>query len=510
MSSSRCVVMLSLALVGVGAAFSAETPSPQSRAEANDLRADAGDPHLPGMKKITIRGFCLDERGTPVANARVRVFRYPSRLDAPLLVTDIRADGDGKFVVEQIATAIGEAHFAETGDLCVAASAEGHVSAIRRIDKETLLAAAPTIDPFAPPSAIRQDKDVIELSFELGDSPGTLSGTVTDESGRPVSGVTVFLPSIFQQPLPGIQSAVTDEAGRYVITDLNRWTVGEAAGGPGNSKERPVTTSVVFLLDHPDYARTTAHYAIVPQSVPLSVDVTLHPPAILEGAVVDAVTHRPAANVVVSAQGVARYGWHQTRTDGQGRYRLRMTKDHYNIWAEAEDRIAIAAKAVKAEPGKTVSVAEIPLVRGGFVTGRVVVPAAKAAAGPAADSPLRVAHYGPARPRTGAAVTSVEVDADGTFRLRVAPGWNYVYLMSGGARSSQIVSVDDGQEVKVDLGAGNRNVSDAFTDDLQLAASLQKQAQIEDLRQKMLLRRVVPEPTPRPALRQREQTPAAR
>ena len=49
-----------------------------------------------------------------------------------------------------------------------------------------------------------------------------------------------------------------------------------------------------------------------------------------------------------------------------------MTKDHYNIWAEALDRIAIAAKAIEAEPGKTISIADISLVQGGFVTGRVI------------------------------------------------------------------------------------------------------------------------------------------
>jgi hypothetical protein len=501
MNRLRFILTLLALVADVGVAASAEKPLPQSRAESNERQANAGDP-LSRLRKITVRGVCSDERGAAVAGARVRIFRYPSQFDVPLLVADLRADAEGKFSTDDLDTAIDDADFAHTGDVCVAATAERHVSAIRWINQETLLAAAPAIDPFAPPAAARQQRDIVELSLELHDNPGTLSGTVTDESGRPVSGVTVFLPmpTSFQQPLPGVRSAVTDEAGRYSIADLNPWTAGQSIRGARNAKEQLVVTSSVFLLDHPDYARTIAHNTAVPQTV----NVILHPPAILEGAVVDAVAHRPAANVIVSAQGVARNGWYQTRADRQGRYRLRMTKDHYNIWAEAEDRIPIAAKAIKAEPGKTVSVADIPLVRGGFVTGRVTEPATNHQVAP----PLRVAHYGPARPRTGAAVTFAEVNADGTYRLRVAPGINYIYHMTG--RASQVVSVEDGQEVKVDLEPGNRANNDAFADDIRLAATLLKQAEFEDAEQESLAKRGQGEPIPKLVGRQRGDTPTAR
>jgi hypothetical protein len=42
---------------------------------------------------------------------------------------------------------------------------------------------------------------------------------------------------------------------------------------------------------------------------------------------------------------------------------------------------------------------------------------------------LQVAVYGPARPKSGAAVQSCEVDALGRFRIRVPPGRNYPYLV---------------------------------------------------------------------------------
>lgn len=366
-------------------------------------------------------------------------------------------------------------------NLCVAATADDRVTIIRRIE---------------------YDADAIDVSLVLKANPGTLSGTV---AGRPVPGVRVFLPSGFKEPMPGIQTAITDNAGRYVIAGLNRWQAGGVTQVVVGGKWEQITaTRCHFLFDHPDFARTTAAY----ESVPQTVNVTLHPPAVIEGAVVDAVTDQPAASVVVSAQGVARYGWYQTRTDAHGRFRLIMTKDHYNIWAEAEDRIAVAAKAIAAEPGKTNSIPDIRLLRGGFVTGRVIDSATNRPPATPADRDLRVAHYGPARPRTGAAVTSTQVNADGTYRLRVAPGNNYVYLMNG--KASQVVSIEDGQEVHVDLRTGEHHGAAAdLAADLQLGAKLCQQAEAEDAPGDVDAEAPI-DALPKPLPRKRGDTPADR
>lgn len=402
----RRACKLALMVLFAGASvrlMQADGPPDQASLASKEWRPSADNAAAAtGMKKFTVRGACVDEHGQPIAKARVRVFRYPSRLDAPLLVAELRADRDGRFAVDDVPTAVDRADFSGTGDVCVAVTAEGRESAVRWIDKETVRAAAPPIDPFAPRSATRPDQEIVEIAIRLAPHAGTLSGTVSDESGKPLAGVTVSLPSRCQQPLPGVQSAVTDAAGRYAIIDLKRWpadddTDDDAGGngdlrGDGKPQVRAEVASCTFLLDHPDYARTMAFFTAVPQTV----DVVLHPPAIVAGTVFDSVAQRPAANVVVSAQGVARRGWYQTRTDRQGRYRLRMTKDHYNIWADADDRIAIAAKAVKAEPGTTLNIDAIPLVRGGFVTGRVLDQRSNEPVRPADDAPLYVAHYGPA------------------------------------------------------------------------------------------------------------------
>ena len=179
-----------------------------------------------------------------------------------------------------------------------------------------------------------------------------------------------------------------------------------------------MTTSCSFFVEHPDYPRTTAQNSAVPQTV----NITLKPPAVVEGRVIDTVTQKPVASAMVSAQGVVRGGWYRTRSDQDGRYRLAMTRDHYNIWADVNDRMPLAVKAVAAEPGKTVSGADIRLVKGGFVVGTVLDAATGKPMTPGRDHPIYVAHYGPARPRTGAAVTTTPINADGTYRLASPPG----------------------------------------------------------------------------------------
>jgi hypothetical protein len=94
---------------------------------------------------------------------------------------------------------------------------------------------------------------------------------------------------------------VTDEKGRYAITDLARWTPESTAIFEGETKT--MISSCSFRLRHPDYPKSMAEHSAVPQEV----NVTLYPPAIVEGQVIDAVTSKPAANVGVRAQGVAKW-----------------------------------------------------------------------------------------------------------------------------------------------------------------------------------------------------------
>jgi hypothetical protein len=237
-------------------------------------------------------------------------------------------------------------------------------------------------------------------------------------------------------------SAVTDEQGNYSIPDLRPWAPVEYID-PQTGEKQMIGGQRPFLVQHPDFPTTQALHAGIPQTV----DVTLHPPAIVEGSVVDVVTNQLAAGVVVCAQGTNNHDWFETLSDKNGRFRLRMTRGRYNIWAEAPDRIGVA-ESVMAVPGEFEQ-ARVNLVHGGFVHGQLI--------DADTNQPLRlgdgqwisVAHYGPARPRTGAAVTNTRVNPDGTYRLRVAPGENHVYVMN--KHASKDVTVREGEEVTVDF-----------------------------------------------------------
>jgi hypothetical protein len=63
---------------------------------------------------------------------------------------------------------------------------------------------------------------------------------------------------------------------------------------------------------------------------------------------------------------------------------------------------------------------------------------------------LSVGLYGPSRPKSGAACQSCPVDDQGRFRLHVAPGANYVYLMNSDywRRMQQREFFEEGVEVK--------------------------------------------------------------
>jgi hypothetical protein len=153
----------------------------------------------------------------------------------------------------------------------------------------------------------------------------------------------------------------------------------------------------------------------------------------------------------VSAQGVTESGWCQVRTDEAGHYRLLVPEDSYNIWSEVFDRIPIAVDSVQAKSGEVAKNADTFMVNGGVVFGKYIDAATGSPVVPL--EPMWVAHYGPARPRSGAAVTSTVLESDGSYRLRVAPGENYIYIMGGQASAN--VHVEEGKDIELNLTSGN-------------------------------------------------------
>lgn len=422
--------------------------------------------------QVSVSGKCyLTGTDDPVV-ANVRMYRTSSRilLDGPDLLGEIRANAKGEFKFRDLVVSMDS----EYQSIVVIATAPGFSSAYAA-------------------KFIAEGKSMDDLKLELSNNIASLSGAVTDESGAPIEGATVFLPNGTGHPVSGFRSAVTDSLGRYEISDLQAWKQKK------EDLDKFGFWEMSIQVQHPDFPISFARYSALPQVV----DIKLPPPAVIEGRVMDLVSGTPVANVLVHAQGIVHSGWAEVLTDKDGHFRLRLARDHYNIWAVQKDRMPLAIKALEAIPGVRSRGHEIRMVRGGFIKGRVVtndgepvsIPYERNADPLVGQSKTNgssaknlfanmVGHHGPARPATGAAVTSAKVDADGKFRLHVAPGRNYLYFMPDQSANAY-VNVGDGQEVELDLviDQGSRQRLEANPDRMLRNALLQKRWQEGSSRQ---------------------------
>ncbi len=160
----------------------------------------------------------------------------------------------------------------------------------------------------------------------------------------------------------------------------------------------------------------------------------------LRGRVLDAATGKPAAGVVVtilatkqSLSGRKDNGaCREMRTDANGEYHFsELPPLAYNLWADADDRTCAALNSVPVVAGETNPVADLQLVEGSWLEGRVLTlrnePMSR---DPKTGDRLRVGLSGPSRPRSGASFESCPVEDDGRFRLRAPAGRSFPYLLA--------------------------------------------------------------------------------
>ena len=164
----------------------------------------------------------------------------------------------------------------------------------------------------------------------------------------------------------------------------------------------------------------------------------LEPAGGIAGRVIDA-TGRPVPKALVGAQ-LTEYrtrilgGWGETQTDDQGRFAITgLEPGVYNLlFEEAQGRPKATARAVeglRVQAGHNTA-ALMKVIEGRRLSGIVI--------DQATDQPvvgIQVGCYGPARPRSGAAVDSRKTDATGRFTFQVPPGEQHVYLMEGNSSS---------------------------------------------------------------------------
>lgn len=397
----------------VGIIEAVEVFADASRCFATD-EVHAGD-SFELLRRFDVAGVCVDENDEPLEGIEVQIYRRSAnRLDPSVLIAEIETDAGGRYSFTNIPT-IQQRDYAS--DLILIASRKGYTSRI--------------VDLMA---------NAEDLRLELGTKEGNLVGIVFDPDGNPLASAVVRVRSGWN--LPGYLIATTDDQGKYEIGGLR----------PFEKPERNRTHSTL-LVSHSGYGDTLEWYTSVPQMV----NVIMELPAIVQGKVIDGVSGQPASHVMVLARGVTDQESYQTWTDEEGRYELKMTSDLYDIWAEMNGRIAIAIDSALAFKGETTLGPEITMVEGAMIHGLYTDGQTGEAVQASFDPYGRgftVGHYGPARPHSGGAgITAMaRVAPDGSYRLRVAPGANYLYLSSGNASAN--IEVEDGGDYTLHFTSG--------------------------------------------------------
>lgn len=386
----------------------------------------------PGDDRIVVAGKCVDEHGSVVAGAKVRLFRVRHE-DGGMSIIDfvngIKSGADGTFRFADVRAPLHDSSATKWITHYVIATRSGLASAAGFVDRE---------------------RGSGEMEMVLGRA-GRLHGVVKDKNGMPVQGAAVYRPCMPGAPLAGVWSAVTDNEGRYAIDDLPEWDAN--SGQPVKGEEALRVSAYYFFVLHPDYGKKAALYSRIPSEV----DVILDPAAIIEGLVIDSVTGKPAAGVTVQAQGIGQRGFAEAVSDAEGRYQLRsLDADRYNVWATASERTVKAIDSFAVAAGETKQAPDLELISGGFITGRVLhfetgEPLSRAADG----RRIRIGLYGPSKPSSGAAIESVVVADDGTYRIRVAPGENrpYLQMLRVVKQTSRpgYISVAEGETIELDF-----------------------------------------------------------
>ena len=384
-------------------------PAGQPQALAEDVAEIPAATPAAGM--ILFAGFCHDDQGRPIADAKVFLYRVDSMesLTQQRLQT-VQTKQEGKFRFAPVADATKDQDpwkrsVPQYAPYRIIAKASGRATASKCVPQ-------PSIDP-----------SHVHLHMPEG---ATLSGKVIGPDGKPVEGALVWGAVVLvPKPIPGIGSAVTDAAGRFEIRDLCKMDMTKPPAGVTSWQ-----TGMPLHVRCPGFGEKRVEYS----KVPGTVNVRLEPAAIVKGRVLLENHGAPVGGVRVQFQGIKEAAWGIAVTDAEGRYRFdSLGPDKYNIWASKDGFTMRAIDPFEAVPGTTKAVPDLRLVRGGFIVGHVVDADTGQPFYPSdAKAPPwfrpDVALYGPSRPRSGAACEATPIQADGWFCIRAAPGSNYVYL----------------------------------------------------------------------------------
>jgi len=358
---------------------------------------------------ITITGKVVDEAGQPIAQAEVWT---RMAYDEPRITTESGADGTFRLQVERN----------EEDEFHVVAVAPG------------LSAGAGDHDPEHPAPV------TITLRPE-----SHVKGVVLDHNKAPLPGAKVTLLSVRPRDDQELQERVwlgydgpvnttTDEQGRYVI------------GGVWVGAEVVLFAQAEGFADWMPYTQTSYAVGGGPEAIGGALEdytIELKQAIVIEGTV----THNgePAAGVAVIAHAAPPSAADdEAVTDDEGRYRLEgLGAGTYNVMIDdLSELVAPAHKDVTVGGGETASDVDFELTPGGLIEGRVV----DAETGDPVPR-VQLMSFGPARPKESGRSARADVDENGHYVLRVAPGSNYVQYIRG----PEDYPVRQGPEARFDL-----------------------------------------------------------
>lgn len=265
-----------------------------------------------------------DEKG-PVADASVRL----SPDEGDVIVVKTGADG------------IARADKLAPGEWAISASAPGHEPA--GLERQTLAAGAS-----------------VELAITLPAGGRTLSGTVTDATGGPVSGARIDAAKLGDMMRPGraVATTVTGPDGKYSLA---------VAEG-----------QLMVEVSSPDYAAQSRYVEVGPTGA--VADFQLVPGGAIEGIVRDARTKEVVAGAVVMARRdgggmmrLAEGGGRVAKSGGDGRFRLGgLRPGAYELGAVADVRSSKSPTVVGIGVAEQVTDVEVLVSAGPTVSGIVI------------------------------------------------------------------------------------------------------------------------------------------
>jgi RNA polymerase sigma factor (sigma-70 family) len=378
--------------------------------------AASGKAVTPGapVQYTTLRGRILDTAGKPASGVSVTFLRYGAEMGTETAFAQTRTDSGGHYAIARVP--VGPDSWSIIAD-----------------SGKSLGFGMPGRDcGLLPPTQVRLRLVDTNGRPAVGVRLQPLILTLAEANGNPVTvNLSVGCPIRLQSS--------SDVSGQVTFAGLPQGAVASFAVLDTKYVRRPPAADGLVLAS----AASSG-----------SVTVSLQPGASVTGQVVYGPMNLPAAGVRLGAQQIGTSAWGEAVTDANGRYQIaQLLPGRYNLAVDEQsaalggDWTAAAIPGLALGTGQRQAGQDLRLVPGVLITGKVTM---RGSGRPAVG--VEIGAYGPAHPRTGAWVSGGWTGSDGAYQIRVPPGRQHVYSMSGAASSPGVdVTLTNGRDAAVDF-----------------------------------------------------------